>query len=227
MKYKAILWDCDGVLVDSEYIACGAAVEFLAQHGYRTTLEDFLTRFMGKGRQQILEDVRAESGLDLSAVFMGDTYGRFQNERFTASLKAVSGVESVLNRAEVPMAVASGSELARLHFTLGLADLLHHFDGHIYSAEGVAKGKPAPDIFLHAAEKLGVAPEECLVIEDGIHGIHAAQAAGMEVWAYLGGGHIFPALRTEILATKPNRVFDSMADIYTALFSEENEIIAA
>jgi HAD superfamily hydrolase (TIGR01509 family) len=221
MRFKAVLWDCDGVLIDSEVISCGANAAFMTKCGYPVTLEKFLTNYMGKGRRQILADILAESGIDLTPHYADGSFNEHQKELFRQQVTAIPGVADVLAHLNVPVAVASGSEKARLDLTLGVAGLTPFFDGHIYSAEFVAKGKPAPDIFLYAAEKLGVAPADCLVIEDGIHGIHAAQAAGMEVWAFLGGSHIFPALREQILATKPDCVFDDMRDISGALMAEK------
>jgi HAD superfamily hydrolase (TIGR01509 family) len=202
-NYKAILWDCDGVLIDSEYIACGISAAFFTRHGYPITTEKFIERFMGKGRSQIFREIEEESGLVLSSDNNKGEARRQLWEAFKNELKGCEGIADVLRQIKLPMAVASGSDLERLTYSLGLTGLTDYFKGHIYSSEQLAKGKPSPDIFLHAAEKLGVAPEDCLVVEDGIHGIHAAQAAGMDVLVYTGATHMSAELREKVLAQKP------------------------
>lgn len=216
-QYKAILWDCDGVLIDSEVLACSVAADYLRELGYPITTEQFIERFMGNSRKQILADILAETGNDYTAAFEKGGTVQSKREVFQAQLKATSGIVEVLQAIGLPMAVASGSDPDRLQFTLGLTSLLDYFNGHIYSAEGVAKGKPAPDIFLHAAEKLGVAPEDCLVVEDGIHGIHAAKAAGMDVIAYIGGSHMTGGLREKIKELNPMHVIEDIRDLVSFL----------
>ena len=148
--YRAIIWDCDGVLIDSEILACSAAVDILVEKGAEITLEDYLHRFMGKSNAQILKELGISGGFPL------DDLRARQNKSFAQYLKATPGIHDVLNSIALPMAIASGSALARLEYTLGLTGLLKYFSSHIYSAETVKNGKPAPDIFLLAAEKLGV-----------------------------------------------------------------------
>lgn len=109
--------------------------------------------------------------------------------------------------------MASGSEKDRLDHTLGITKLAGYFKGHIYSAEMVKNGKPAPDIFLLAAQKLGVDPKDCLVIEDGIHGITAAKAAGMTVYAYTGGEHMTDDLKAKVAAAKPDRILTDIRQL--------------
>ena len=201
-RYKAILWDCDGVLVDSELIACRCAAEWVTSLGYPITPEAYVERFMGKNYSQGLKEISAEIGRDLMPTLGNGSFDAFQQRQrdlFNAQLKPVTGIAEVLSSlAFMPMAVASGSDPARLEHTLSLTGLIDYLAPHIYSADMVENGKPAPDIFLFAAEKLGVAPEDCLVVEDGFHGIRAAQAAGMDVVAFTGGSHMTPALRTKI-----------------------------
>lgn len=212
--YKAILWDCDGVLIDSEIIACGVSASLFTELGFPVTTNEFVERFMGKGRQQILEEIRDESGLDLAAYFKDGSPTRQKLfEAFTKELKATPGIHEVMAEITLPMAVASGSDMERLHHTLDIAQLRDVFKGHIYSSELVAKGKPAPDIFLYAAEKLGVAPKDCLVIEDGIHGIHGAKAAGMDVAAYISASHMTEDLKEKVLQLQPDMVFTHISDL--------------
>jgi len=215
-SFSAIIWDCDGVLIDSEVIACGVMLDHFAALGYNMTLEDFIIRFMGKNFRRICAEIADETGIDIQAGFDADAYKAEQYAAFEKSLLPSVGVREFLQSCGVPVAVASGSELARLHLTLDVTSLRGFFGAHIYSADMVKNGKPAPDIFLHAARRLGIAPQECLVIEDGIHGIHGAKAAGMEVWAYLGGSHMTPRAREAVLGAAPDRHFDSMAALARA-----------
>lgn len=214
--YKAVLWDCDGVLIDSEMIACGSSASYFRELGYDISTEEFVMRFMGKSRAQILSEVKADCGIDYAAHFADNGVMRKRLfDTFTRELKATDGIHDVLARIDLPMAVASGSDLERLHHTLGVVGLVDLFNGHIYSSEQVARGKPAPDIFLHAAAKLGVAPQDCLVIEDGIHGIHGAKAAGMDVAAYVSASHMTAELKEKVLSLQPDMVFDDIRQLLT------------
>ena len=216
-NYQAILWDCDGVLIDSEILACTAEAEEISTAGFPISAVDFVAQFMGKGLPQILSEIAAEKGAALSRAF--ETLDREKlharlREVFTNDLKATAGMAEVLAALSyLPMAVASGSELPRLEHTLSITGLLGFFRGHVYSADMVEKGKPAPDIFLYAAQRLGVAPERCLVVEDGIHGIDGAHAAGMDVVAYLGGCHMTPMLQEKVMARKPHAAVSDIRDI--------------
>lgn len=202
-KYKAILWDCDGVLIDSEHIACGISAAFFTEKGYPITTDDFIARFMGMSRPQIFQKIEEETGKSFE-IFSNKTRAFEQlKAAFTKELKATPGIEDVLKTAGVPMAVASGSSAERLQFSLELTNLLGYFGGHVYSSEALPNGKPAPDIFLHAAKRLGVDPADCLVVEDGVHGIAAAQAAKMDVLVYTGATHMKPALKAKVLSLKP------------------------
>lgn len=225
--FSAIIWDCDGVLIDSEVIACGVMLDHFAALGYRMTLEDFIIRFMGKNFRRICAEIAEESGIDVYAGFDAEAYKAQQYAAFEKHLKPVAGVREVLRSCGVSVAVASGSELPRLHLTLDVTDLRGFFGEHVYSADMVQNGKPAPDIFLHAAHRLKVTPESCLVVEDGIHGIHGARAAGMEVWAYLGGSHMTDRTREAVLAAGPDRSFLTMQELAVAFRQRQAGALAA
>jgi HAD superfamily hydrolase (TIGR01509 family) len=219
MKYKAIIWDCDGVLIDSEALACGSEAEAFGKLGYKISTEDFIDRFMGKNSKQLFQEIEQDSGLRLEEAFQRSGAAERIKELFNSSLKAIPGIAETLNSFSVPMAVASGSSPARLAHSLTLTSLFSYFKEHIYSSEQVKNGKPAPDVFLYAAQKLGVAPQECLVIEDGIHGIAAAKAAGMDVYAYVGGSHMTEKLRQKVADTRPNKIFSDMRALPALLAS--------
>ena len=183
MRYEAIIWDCDGVLIDSEVLACYVIVKSLTDIGYKIPLEDYFRRFLGKSQAQMFHEIELETGLQLEKKFSNDLIFARQKEVFSQHLQETAGVRDVLNTLDIPMAVASGSNFDRLCYTLEITNLIDFFNGHIYSTEMVKKGKPAPDIFFYAAEKLNVSPEKCLVIEDSINGVNAAKAAGMDIYA--------------------------------------------
>jgi HAD superfamily hydrolase (TIGR01509 family) len=205
--YAAIIWDCDGVLIDSEILACSCVVDVLTEQGAHITLEDYLHRFMGKSDTQMLAEI------SFSGPFPQAQVKARRTELFAQHLKAISGIHDVLETSGIPMAVASGSPIERLQSSLGLTGLLKYFGTHIYSTEQVKNGKPAPDVFLLAAGKLGIHPKDCLVIEDSPHGVVAAKAADMKVFAFTGGSHITPAIRENLVKAKPDAIFNNMSEL--------------
>lgn len=190
MRYDAVLWDCDGCLIDSEWIACGLAAEMLTELGYAISTQEFVKRFCGQSRDHIYSTIQQESGVDYLPLLAERDKSTRQKEAFRKDLTVITGIEDVLNGINVPMAIASGSRMARLEYTLQLTNLYDRFMPHIYHSAQVAKGKPAPDVFLYAAQQLGVMPEKCLVIEDSENGVRAGKAAGMTVIGFTGGKHI-------------------------------------
>lgn len=190
MTFKALLWDCDGCLIDSEYIACSLSASLLTEAGYPITTEDFIVRFCGQGNSHIFKTIEDETGVDYRAFMDAVDKKAKQREAFKKDLKAIQGIHEVLDVIDLPMAIASGSEMDRLTYTLQLTDLYDRFAEHIYSSSLVAKGKPAPDIFLYAAEKLNTAPQDCLVVEDSLNGVRSGKAARMTVFGFTGGGHV-------------------------------------
>jgi HAD superfamily hydrolase (TIGR01509 family) len=203
-RYAAIIWDCDGVLIDSEMLSCSLAVEILAEKGVHITLEEYTHRFLGNSLAQMM------AALGVADSFPVEEMHRREKEASALHLKAIPGVHDVLKSLSLPVAVASSGRKARIDHALGITKLLPYFNGHIYSAEMVRNGKPAPDLFLLAAEKLGVAPADCLVIEDSTNGVRGARSAGMDVYAFTGGGHMTPALRQKLADAKPTALFDHM-----------------
>jgi len=189
----AVIFDCDGVLVDSEILAVEVEIALLAQLGLTYDPTDFKRRFLGMHDQAFNEaldiDCRAATGRPLPADFAQRTH----EHRLAACqerLREVTGAADAVAALSRPKAVASSSGSAFLRQKLELAGLLGAFDPHIYSADLVGRGKPHPDIFLHAAERLGTEPAACLAIEDSVNGVLSARAAGMEAWGFTGGGHM-------------------------------------
>jgi HAD superfamily hydrolase (TIGR01509 family) len=183
-----VIFDCDGVLIDSELISCGVDAQELTRVGIPVTVEELLARFAGTTSREMYASLEAEHGVRLPG-----TFAKLVRERtdaaFADTLKPVPGVLEVLDWLELRRCVASSSTMRRLGVTLRLTGLWDRFAPHIYSAEAVPRGKPAPDLFIHVAASMDVAPERCLVIEDSVNGVRAAVAAGMRALGFTGASH--------------------------------------
>jgi HAD superfamily hydrolase (TIGR01509 family) len=182
--FDLVIFDCDGVLVDSERLAVRTEAAILTGLGWPLTETDVVRRFVGRSAAFMHSEIERHLGrtVDWEAEF--ETPSR---EVFERELVPVTGVVEVLDQLRIPTCVASSGSHDRMRFTLGLTELLDRFDGRIFSADDVAHGKPAPDIFLHAAEVMGVPPAKCAVVEDSVSGVTAGLAAQMTVFAYTGG----------------------------------------
>lgn len=183
-----VIFDCDGVLIDSEPISLATLTRGLNEIGLAIDLEAVRTRFAGTSMTSIMERVAREDGIEAPAGFVERVKAQTL-DAFAAELKAMAGIAEALGLLHLPFCVASSSDPVRLRHSLGLTGLLPLFHGHVFSSAQVARGKPFPDLFLFAAERMGTAPEHCLVIEDSVPGVQAARAAGMRVVGFTGGGH--------------------------------------
>ena len=191
--YTLTIFDCDGVLVDSEPAANRVMVEMLGEIGFDITLADCMTRFVGKSMKTVQAEVVAEAG----AIFppgwpeaiRARTIETFQRER----IKAIPGIHDVVSAhrsAGRPYCVASSGRVEKMQATLGSSGLLELFGDLLFSATMVGRGKPAPDLFLHAAEVMGHPPAACVVVEDSLPGVQAGVAAGMRVCAYAAAPYV-------------------------------------
>ncbi len=210
-----VIFDCDGVLIDSEAISARMLIAELAGHGVTVTPEHVAATFLGRSYAVVLAEVRERFGIVLPDGFEA-TYRARLLAAFETELRVMPGVAAVIGALGVPCCVATSSSPARAHRSLALAGLAETFRGRVFTASEVARGKPAPDLFLHAAAKMGVAPEACLVIEDSLTGVRAARAAGMEVWRFLGGSHFAGLDTTEPGDAAPDRRFADFADFFDA-----------
>jgi HAD superfamily hydrolase (TIGR01509 family) len=201
---ELVIFDCDGVLVDSERIAVRIDARVCAELGWPLTEEEVAERFLGCTVEYMVAEIEANVGRPLPDVWETEFEPRYR-EALEAELRTVDGVVEALERIAIPVCVASSGTHAKLRFTLGLTGLYERFEGRIFSADDVTNGKPAPDLFLHAAEQLGVEPARCAVVEDSRYGVEAARAAGMRAFAYAAG--LTPAAR---LAGPATVVFDDM-----------------
>jgi HAD superfamily hydrolase (TIGR01509 family) len=185
LPFDLVIFDCDGVLVDTEPASNRVLAALLTEVGLPTTYEEALERYKGRSWASCVKRIEAALGRALPPDFANRYRGRLDRE-FEGGLEAVPGVRETLDALLTPFCVASSGEHAKMQRTLGTTGLLPYFSGRIFSATDVARGKPAPDLFLHAAATLGFAPPSCAVIEDSPLGIEAARAAGMTPFGFAG-----------------------------------------
>ena len=202
-----VVFDCDGVLLDSERLAVRVDAVVLASLGWELSEEEVVRRFVGRSHSYMVGEIEAHLGRALPIGWEEEVQPLYDHA-FETELRPVEGVVQALDRLQFPTCVASSSSHARLRRTLGLTGLYDRFAGRIFSAEEVERGKPAPDLFLHAAAATGVDPARCVVVEDSQYGVAAARAAGMRSFGYAGG--LTPA---EWLAGPGTTVFSDMADL--------------
>lgn len=184
--FELVIFDCDGVLVDSERIAVRVEAEYLTELGWPLTEAEIAERFMGRTAEYMDEAIEAHLGVRLPPDWK-DQFQRRYLDAFVADLVPVDGVVEALDQITVATCVASSGSHDKLRFTLGHTGLYERFDGRIFSGYEVANGKPAPDLFLHAAARMGADPARCAVVEDTLYGVMAARAAGMRTFGYAGG----------------------------------------
>jgi len=219
-RFEAVIFDCDGVLVDSESLALEVELEILAGCGLTFERGDFVRRFMGTAdtrfRDLLDAESRAKLGQPLREDFLDITHAareRICRER----LSEVPGARAAATAWTGKKAVASSSRLDFLREKLTLADLIDVFEPHIYSTQQVEHGKPAPDIFLYTAQKLRADPARSLVLEDSVNGVRAGVAAGMTVWAFVGGDHCDEALGEHLVAEGAERSVANWAEVKALL----------
>jgi len=183
-----VIFDCDGVLVDSELPSNRVLAETFTAIGHPMTIEESIHHFMGRSAKHLHERGAELLGRPLPDGFY-EAYTARRDQAFETELEAVAGVADAvdaLHAAGVRTCVASSGPHPKMRLTLGMTGLWERFEGRIYSATEVQHGKPAPDLFLHAAGREGFAPEDCVVVEDAPAGVAAGKAAGMRVFAYAG-----------------------------------------
>jgi HAD superfamily hydrolase (TIGR01509 family) len=218
-RFDLIIFDCDGVLIDSELLSCGALVDCLRRHAVEVDLEMTIERFLGRSPQAV-SDYCTASGHRLPPEFFTELRAAVRAV-FADRLKAMPDIETILTNLKTPYCVASSSDLERMDYSLRLTELLFLVAGRLFSAEMVAHGKPSPDLFLHAAASMGALPDKTLVVEDSVIGVAAAKAAGMTVWGFVGGSHYSGRDgRRPLLDAGADRIFDRMADFHSGPFSD-------
>ena len=204
-----VIFDCDGVLVDSEPLSGRVSLEMIAEHGVTMSRDEMSARYLGTSDADMLRDVERRLGVTFPEGFVDEMQAR-KLVAFRAAVRAMDGAAAAVGAiasAGVPLCVASSGPRDSTRVKLASAGLLRYFDGRLFSAYDVPRGKPHPDLFLYAAAQMGVAPARCVVVEDSLPGVQGAVAAGMRVLGYAseGGG---AALRTA-----GAEVFGDMADV--------------
>ncbi|WP_103504763.1 MULTISPECIES: HAD family phosphatase [Streptomyces] len=204
---ELVIFDCDGVLVDTESIALRINVALGAELGWPMDEREIVDRFLGRSNAAVHAQLSERLGTATA-----DIWDKLYVERLNAAvdneLTEVPGVSDVLDRLTLPRCIASSGSHEKMRRTLGVTGLHSRFEGRIFSTTEVARGKPEPDLFLHAAATMGFPPERCAVIEDSQYGVRAARAAGMRAFGFAGG--LTPA---EWLAGPDTVVFEQMRDL--------------
>jgi HAD superfamily hydrolase (TIGR01509 family) len=186
---ELVIFDCDGVLIDSEVISANIIIKQLDAAGVMVDLDYVYEHFLGQNFSNVVKKVRRNFKVTLPEAFQSG-YLHALLAAFESKLRATQGVEHVLRDLAVRSCVATSSSPQRTQGALELVGLTQFFGANVFTASEVKMGKPAPDLFLHAAGKMNVAPENCLVIEDSLVGLKAAISAGMNVWRFTGGSHL-------------------------------------
>jgi HAD superfamily hydrolase (TIGR01509 family) len=212
-RFELVIFDCDGVLVDSELITNRIFVRMLNDLGMTLSLDDMFEQFVGRSMPQCLTLITNMLGRPVPDGFVEDFHRR-SAAALKSELKAVPDIETVLGALTVPFCVASSGTHEKMQTTLGVTGLLPLFVGKIYSVTEVARSKPYPDVFLHAASRQGVAPDACAVIEDTPTGVRAGVAAGMTVFGYCA---LTP--RSSLIAAGARHTFERMRDLPELLSS--------
>ncbi|MBJ2152557.1 HAD family phosphatase [Paracoccus sp. IB05] len=210
---ELLILDCDGVLIDSEIISAQMLVAELAQLGVEIDLAYVARHFLGRSYPTVMATIRADFGLDLPPEFETG-YREALLAAFRRDLRIMPGVAGMLDKLAAPVCVATSSSPRRVETSLRLVGLWDRLGAVTFTASEVAQGKPAPDLFLHAAARMGVAPAACLVIEDSLTGLRAANAAGMEVWRFIGGSHMGSDTPEEPEDARPARRFDDFSRFF-------------
>ncbi|MCC9623892.1 HAD family phosphatase [Thalassospira sp. MA62] len=220
-----VLFDCDGVLVDSEPISLATLVDVLAHFGAPLSFAEVARQFTGRSSAAPIDYIRTQTGQDVTDQFKPLFYSRLF-DRYERELTKTDGIDDVLSALKARgfgFCISSSSSIERLEKTMSETALGHWFDGAIYSADFVKNGKPAPDLFLYAAEKMGQGADRndrVIVIEDSVAGVTAAVAAGMKCVGYVGGGHYASDRKTatrNLYDVGADIVIDDMAHLSSAL----------
>lgn len=211
--FDMVIFDLDGVLIDSEVISCGTLAETFGRHGVPMEVDEVLERFLGRGFEVVAAHFAARTGRPIEPAFREDYRSRLA-QRFAEELQPMPHAAALLERIGVPFCLASSSDPERVRMSLALSGLAEAFGDRIFTASMVTRGKPAPDLFLLAASRCGAAPGRTLVVEDSPSGIAAGRAAGMTAWGFVGGSHHRGRDGgRRLLAAGAHRVVESLDDI--------------
>ena len=208
---KLVIFDCDGVLVDTENLANRRLAEWLSEAGFATSFEYCRKNFSGRSMGSVQKEIEAETEVRLGADFV-DRWNAGLPDLFAHGVEAIPHVRDFIEKvraAGIAYCVASSARVSKMHITLGQTGLLPLFEHAMFSSTMVGRGKPFPDLFLHAAKAMGFAPDDCIVIEDSVAGTQAGIAAGMRVFSY----HADPFSDRDGLADAGGILFDDMREL--------------
>lgn len=188
-RIDLVIFDCDGVLIDSEGLSAEVLIGALADLGVIVDFDYFCANFLGRSFPTVARGIESTFNLTLPSDFE-QNYRRDLLAKFSEHLMPTKGVKDILDQLAIPYCIATSSSPARVSNSLNIVNLTSYFGKDIFTASEVPRGKPAPDLFLHTAKKMGVDPAHCLVIEDSLPGVEASIAANMLVLRYTGGAHL-------------------------------------
>jgi HAD superfamily hydrolase (TIGR01509 family) len=212
---EMVIFDCDGVLVDSEVLSAAVLIEMMAEIGLPLTIEIFQTDFLGRSFTNAAQRAEARFGKPMPPDFQ-ERYRARLLQRIERELQPMPDVFAVLDALAVPYCLATSSSPQRLATSLSSTGLVRYFEHRCFTASQVSSGKPAPDLFLFAAASMEVVPDRCLAIEDSEMGVRSALNAAMQVWHFAGGGHIRAGYRLP-QSVVPDRAIADMRELHDAL----------
>ena len=212
MAWDALIFDCDGVLIDSEILVCRIAAEELTALGYTISTQDVIRRFAGRPEHEMREEIESEWGQSVPDIYRTNVNARTVNA-YGTELKIMPGMHEALDQITLPVCVASSSYPEKLRLGLKTVGLYERFMPNVISATLVAHGKPEPDIFLFAAGWMKVSPMSCVVIEDSVPGVKAARRAGIHVLGFAGGAHCSSEHANDLIKAGASSIFTNMAEL--------------
>jgi len=208
-----LMFDCDGVILDSMVLHTEVEAEAYNGLGANVTQEELSRRFSGVSQEEVSRIIGKEAGINIPIGFE-DIIEESKKSVFEQRLKAISGINQMLeDLKDIPRCIASGSGTGELKHMLNIVGLYDSFEPHIYSADMVDRGKPSPDLFLYAAKRTSYEPHECIVIEDGVSGVQAGIAAGMRVLGFTGGSHCGADHSNLLMKAGAELIFNDMNDL--------------
>lgn len=211
-----VIFDCDGVLIDSEIVAARLEAEAITALGLPMTAETICSRFAGTTTKEVWQTLERELGRPLPPGFFENHLAHVR-EVFSRELEAIPGARAALEALDRPYCVASSTRLPALVDNLATCGLVDLLDGRVFSASQVKRAKPAPDVFMFAASQMGADPADCLVIEDSVAGVTAARRAGMRVVGFTGGSHVTPGHAERLVAAGATAIFGHMREFHEML----------
>ena len=215
-RTELIIFDCDGVLIDSEVVVCRLTGEELTRLGYPVTADEVAERYAGRPEHEMIADIERDWGRAVPEEYFGRIRRRIERA-YSTELRAIPGTAEALDRIRIPVCVASSSYPEKLKLGLEAVGLHERFAPNLISASFVAHGKPAPDVFIYAAGWMRTPIPDCLVIEDSIPGVRAARDAGIRVFGFTGGGHCLPEHGRRLMEAGAELVIDDLRELDSRL----------